>query len=201
MREQVLVIDNSLLSPYIEGGNGVLLTSGTESIFRTILENHRFIDRESAEQDYGRKQVIPYVIITHGDDFLLLKRTSRQAEKRLHNKYSLGVGGHINPAETASEENIILGGLYRELSEEISITDADSPRFIGVINDDSNSVSRVHLGLLYEIETRSPGFKVLESDKMTAQWTAADDLAEYYDRFESWSQIVYDYYISRRKTA
>jgi predicted NUDIX family phosphoesterase len=197
MREHVLVIENDLLSPYIRSDNGLLLTHGTEPIFRAILENHTFIERETAEQDYKRKQVIPYVIIRHDDSYLLLKRTEQQAEKRLHNKYSLGIGGHINPAETISDENIILGGLYRELAEEISIQQAGPPRFIGIINDDSNSVSRVHLGLLYEIETSSQNFEVLETDKMTARWARTDELPDYYGEFETWSQIVYDRYINR----
>ncbi|MBI4682239.1 MAG: hypothetical protein HY757_03970 [Nitrospirae bacterium] len=70
--------------------------------------------------------------------------------------------------------------------------------FIGIINDESNSVSKVHLGLLYELEVQSPEYRVLESEKMTAKWVSENELRDYYDGLETWSQIVYDQYIMKK---
>ena len=197
MSEEVLVLQNSLLNSYIQGRSGCLITEDTNQVYSNILENHTFISRDNAEYDFDHKQIIPYVVVRNNDNFLLLQRTSKQSEKRLHNKYSLGIGGHINPASSFPEENIIINSLYRELNEEVRVNDHHALNFAGIINDDSNSVSKVHLGLLYVLEVLSPEFEVLEKDKMTAGWVSESDLKEYYDGFETWSQIVYDDYINK----
>ncbi len=197
MPENVLVVQNTSLQEYMNNGNGCLITEHNDKLFDNILENHMFMPRDKAEYDFEHKQVIPYVIIRENNNYLLLKRTKKQTEKRLHNKYSLGIGGHINPDEATGDDNIIIKGLYRELNEEVSLRDPSSLDFIGVINDERNSVSKVHLGLLYVQEVLSPEYKVLETEKMTAQWISADNLKDYYNELETWSQIVYDYYIKK----
>jgi len=195
MSEDVLVIENSRLQSHMPDSGACLVQDGRGTIVSSIIENQRFMKRDDAEYNFNYKQVIPYVIIRHGNDFLLLKRTKKQTEKRLHDKYSLGIGGHINPVSLDTAENIIMQGLYRELNEEIFLHEPGELHFIGIINDESNSVSRVHLGLLYVLDVYASEYRVLEDDKMTAQWAAKERLSEYYRYFETWSQIVYDYYI------
>jgi len=195
--EDVLVVQNSSIVDYIQGGNGSLTTERSNELINKILGNHMFMPRDKAEYDFEHKQVIPYVIIRDKKNYLLLKRTSKQTEKRLHNKYSLGIGGHINPEPSEGDNNIIIKGLYRELNEEVSLKDPSDLNFIGIINDESNSVSRVHLGLLYVQEVLSPGYEVLETEKMTAEWVTEDKLQDHYNELETWSQIVYDYYINK----
>jgi predicted NUDIX family phosphoesterase len=199
MSENVLVIDNSLLHAHITGKSGRLIADINEQIFNEIIENQTFMSRDEAEYNFNYKQVIPYVTIRNGNDYLLLKRTQKQTEKRLHDKYSLGIGGHINPVPHDSEDNIIMQGLYRELNEEIFLNEPGQLHFIGVINDESTSVSRVHLGLLYVLDVLSPGYQVLETELMTAQWVPKEKLTDFYPSFETWSQIVYDYYIIENK--
>lgn len=198
MSEKVLIIRNNLLQAHIHHASGCLITEQKEQIFNDILENQSFMPRSDAEYDFEHKQVIPYVVIHNRGNYLLLKRTTGQTEKRLHNKYSLGIGGHINPSALAPGENIIINGLHRELNEEVAVGAAADLNFIGIINDESNSVSRVHLGLLYVLETFSSEYRVLETDKMTAEWVPERDLGAYYDGLETWSQIVYDQYIMKK---
>jgi predicted NUDIX family phosphoesterase len=195
MPEDVLVIENSLLQSHIPEKTACLLRDTSEDIVHKIIENQVFMARSEAEYNFNHKQIIPYVAVRNGTDYLLLKRTKKQTEKRLHDKYSLGIGGHINPVVRDSEENIILQGLHRELNEEIHLHEPGELHFIGVIHDESSSVSRVHLGLLYVLDVLSSGFEVLEDDKMTAAWMPGEKLSEFYPYFETWSQIVYDYYI------
>ncbi len=199
MSEEVLVLKNSLLDSYIQGRSGCLIKDDTDHLYNKMLNSHSFMPRKEAEYNFEHKQIIPYVVVHHKDNYLLLQRTSNQSEKRLHNKYSLGIGGHINPVEALQYENIIVDSMYRELNEEVQVNDHGTLKFAGVINDDSNSVSKVHLGLLYILEVLSPEFEVLEKDKMTAQWVSENDLHEYYDRFETWSQIVYDDYVKSKE--
>jgi predicted NUDIX family phosphoesterase len=198
LSEQVLVIQNSLLTTHIQSKSGCLITEKKEQIFDNILVNQRFMPRDDAEYNLDHKQVIPYVIIRNGNYYLLLKRLTGQTEKRLHNKYSLGIGGHINPDSSLTGENIVIKGLYKELNEEVSVDDPADLNFIGIINDESNSVSKVHLGLLYELQAKSSGYRVLETGKMTAQWVTEHELREVYDGLETWSQIVYDHYIMKK---
>ncbi|KPK00984.1 MAG: hypothetical protein AMK71_07265 [Nitrospira bacterium SG8_35_4] len=199
MPEDVLVIENNLIQSHIPGKNACLLRDASGHIVNKIMENQMFMERDEAEYNFSHKQVIPYVTIRYGNDYLLLKRTKKQTEKRLHDKYSLGIGGHINPGSPDSEDNIIMQGLYRELNEEISLHEPGGLHFIGIINDERNSVSRVHLGLLYVLDVLSSGFEVLETELMTAQWMPKEKLSDYYPSFETWSQIVYDYYIIENK--
>jgi len=198
LSEKVLVIQNNLLSPHIPSRSGCLITEQKDQIFDNILINQGFLYRDDAEYNFEHKQVIPYVIIRYRNNYLLLKRLSGQTEKRLHNKYSLGIGGHINPDPSTAGDNIVIRGLYRELNEEVSVDEHADLNFIGVINDESNNVSKVHLGLLYELQAKSPVFRVLETEKMTGQWVAEEKLSEFYEGLETWSQIVYDQYIMKK---
>lgn len=196
MSEPVLVVKNNLLSPYLNGNGNGLITDNTGKIIDVIVSGQEFVLRDDAEYDFSRKQIIPYVVTRYRNKYLLLQRTTKQAEKRLHNKYSLGIGGHINPEKNMSGRELIMHSLYRELNEEVAVGDIEKMYFVGVINDESNSVSRVHLGLLYVIDLKSDTFEVLESDKMTAQWVPQGSVGDYYSGFETWSQIVYDWYLS-----
>jgi predicted NUDIX family phosphoesterase len=197
MSEEVLIIPNNLLQPHIQERSGRLITEEKERVFDKILNNQMFMVRNDAEYNFDHKQVIPYVVIRNGNNYLLLQRLSKQTEKRLHNKYSLGIGGHINPASSIQEDNIILNGLYRELNEEVAVGDASGLHFVGIINDERNDVSRVHLGLLYVLDVLSSEYRVLETEKMTATWVSEQELEKHYDALETWSQIVYDQYIKK----
>lgn len=197
MSETVMVIEKKLLRPYLGGHNyGQFITDMCDQILDDLIINHKFMPRSEAEYNFKYKQVIPYVIVRNGIDYLLLKRTTGQTETRLHNKFSLGIGGHINPVPSVSGNDIILHSLHRELNEEILLNDISELQFTGIINDESNSVSKVHLGLLYVLHVSSPVYQVRETEKMTAQWMTGDQIINFYDNLETWSQIAYDRHIS-----
>jgi predicted NUDIX family phosphoesterase len=167
-----------------------------QSVAAAVLARCRFLERTVAEHDFGCKQVIPYVVIRHEDRHLLMRRTRRQTESRLHDKYSLGVGGHINKDDLSPvKDNVILAGMRRELAEEIRVEAERSCQLIGTINDDSTEVARVHLGLVFLLTTDSARYTIVEQDKYTAAWKSVSELAEYYDEMETWAQIVYDYVV------
>ena len=167
-----------------------------QGVAAAVLANRRFVERTVAEHDFSCKQVIPYVVIRHEERYLLMRRTERQTESRLHNKYSLGVGGHINKDDLRpAEDNVILAGMRRELAEEIRVEAEQSCQLIGAINDDSTEVARVHLGLVFLLTTASARYVIVEQDKYTAAWKSAGELAQYYDQMETWAQIVHDYVV------
>jgi predicted NUDIX family phosphoesterase len=115
-----------------------------------------------------------------------MRRTSQQNESRLHEKVSIGVGGHINPGHN------LLAGLKKELEEEIAVPRSYGLDFLGILNDESTEVSRVHLGVVYMLRSRSSRVRVRETEKMTGSWVAREELGAMRDAMESWSQIVFD---------
>ncbi len=127
MSEEVLVVNNNYLQPYINNSGSSFIADNNDRLFDLILDKHIFMPRDLAEYDFEHKQVIPYLIIRKGENYLLLQRTSKQSEKRLHNKFSLGIGGHINPDSSEHGNNLIIGGVYKGANEEGSINNPFHP--------------------------------------------------------------------------
>lgn len=152
-----------------------------------------FIKRSIAENDPNYKQIIPYCIVRNDKGILVVKRTQRQSEKRLHNKISIGIGGHINDCDTG--EDIIKKAMYRELFEEVHIDYKDiiSVKTIGFINDDTNDVGKVHIGVVFEIITHSE-LCIKETDKMIGEIQDPSVLVNLQDDMETWSKIVFENY-------
>jgi predicted NUDIX family phosphoesterase len=195
--EQVMVVKTAHIRPFApdtSGRAGTLITRKTDAIIESIRHHAEFIPRHAAEHDPSFKQIIPYVAIRYGHDYLLLQRTTNQTEKRLHNKYSLGIGGHINPSEAGADDPL-MDGLRRELSEEVWVPEPYELTFQGIIHDESSDVSSVHLGLFHVIDLQLREFEIREQDNMTGRWVRHDALDEFYDDMESWSQVVYTNYI------
>jgi len=185
------------------------LIIGHSEVLKTIVQKGLFSERNKLEEDPSFKQIIPYAVISYKEPeysgvrgsqfFYLFRRGSGQTEKRLRNLYSMGIGGHMNPATSVkSEEQYLIDELKREFFEEVRLSNGciiEDIDFIGFINDDSIPVSRVHLGLLYNIRVSSKDIHENETDKMTAAWIERSGLVEFYEGMETWTRIIYDYYI------
>lgn len=162
-----------------------------------ILTESFFIPRSDAEIDLSVKQLVPYAILQYDNLLFSYKRTGQ--ESRLHNLYSIGIGGHINPQDPLKTFQSIpshsdLGSLdaavLREIDEEVSIKSA-SRSCIGVINDDSVPVGRVHFGIVYLFRLDTPEVKIkelsfLKDGKLISPTFIISHLQEY----ESWSRIL-----------
>jgi predicted NUDIX family phosphoesterase len=183
------------LIPYKKKG----LIKGNSEVLKTLVQNGLFLKRSELEEDPSFKQIIPYAIISDKESFYLFRRTSGQTEKRLHNKFSLGVGGHMNPDDAMEPtEQYLIDELKRELFEEVRLLNGcliEDIEFIGFINDDTIPVGRVHIGLLYNIHVSNKEVYINETDKMTADWIDKSGLAEFYKGMETWTRIVFDCYI------
>jgi len=188
--EQVMVVERGEIARHLDAQPFGIIRDNVDDI---LSSKHFFLDRPTAEQSPQYKQIIPYVAIRHGDSVYLLERTSKQTESRLHHKLSLGIGGHVNP-----DVPTLLGGLLKELEEEVHVDCDYEIRFAGILNDDTTDVGRVHLGAVYVLEAESNDVTVRETDKMTGSWMKRSDLPALRERMETWSQIVYDEVISRR---
>ena len=182
------------LTPYKIG-----LIKENSEVLKRIVQNGLFLRRSELEEDPSFKQIIPYAIISHKESFYLFRRTSGQTEKRLRNKFSVGVGGHMNPNDNMeSKEQYLIDELKRELFEEIKLLNGcfiEDIEFIGFINDDTIPVGSVHIGLLYNIHVSNKEVYINETDKMTADWIDKPNLAEFYEGMETWTKITFDFYI------
>lgn len=177
-----------------------LIYSNSDAL-KMIVQKGLFRKRNELEKDPSFKQIIPYAVISNKESFYLFKRTAKQTEKRLHNKFSLGVGGHMNPNHSMeSKEQYLIDELKRELYEEVKLLNGcliEDIEFIGFINDDTISVGSVHIGLLYNIHVSNKEVYINETDKMTADWIDKPNLAEFYEGMETWTKITFDFYIKR----
>jgi predicted NUDIX family phosphoesterase len=70
---------------------------------------------------------------------------------------------------------------------------------VGMINDDTDPVGRVHLGiaLVVRIDTPNMLFGGETDILVERKWVGKDEIVERYDVYESWSKIFFDHHISR----
>lgn len=158
----------------------------------------RYMLRAKAETDPGFKQLIPYVIMTCEEKVLSYVRGSRAGETRLVGRRSIGIGGHINPPDElplfdTDFRQAYLAAVAREVGEEVTIDGGHSDRVAGLLNDDSNEVGRVHLGIVHHWELKLP--RVTKREQMMTQmaFLSIDELRADRESLETWSQHCLDH--------
>ncbi|MFP4111695.1 MAG: hypothetical protein ACLFPQ_03635 [Candidatus Woesearchaeota archaeon] len=208
-KEEVLVVPRTKLfgDDRERFFQGFMPKKGT-SFEDVIIENNQYLLRKHtseeqkipAENDENFKQIIPYAILRKKDKFFVYKRTKKGNEERLHEKFSLGVGGHINPLSMrrmnklirkGSELSIIDHGMITELEEEIKHKEEKlNYKIIGYINHDGNEVGRVHFGIVYLIDL-SDDIEIREKHKLEGTMMTKEEIAKIKDKFEEWSQFAW----------
>ena len=158
------------------------------SLREAVLADGRYLDRPVAEEDPAFKQLIPYVIVRDGASIFLMERTDAGGDPRLHGRASIGVGGHLNPVDQG--EDALTDGLRREWSEELVADWEPEFRLVGLLNDDSNPVGSVHLGVVFEVEADGRPVDVRERDKLTGRFATSAEVCAAWDRLETWSRLV-----------
>lgn len=215
--ERVFVVDRAAFF----GGDwphGFQPIDAPRAFLRRALQMGRFVDRAEAEQTPDWKQWIPYCVLRCGDwgpngapserGVFAVQRTKGGGEKRLHESWSVGLGGHVDPTDEAvsdpTEEDacrFFERALGRELCEELSLPahHAMQPRLLGLINDDTTKVGEVHAGLAYCLDWPQPlslameQVAVREVSKMQGGFTHLADLTELWqtpEQIESWSRFL-----------
>jgi predicted NUDIX family phosphoesterase len=187
--EEVLCVKREDIFP--DGAWHGFVTEGLERPQAVIRERHFFMPRAEVEDDPSYQQIIPYVVFRHGDRYFLTHRLRASAEKRLRKQYSLGLGGHINPGDIQGGDPI-QDGLRREWQEEVIYDGRFEAKLLGLLNDDSSPVSKVHLGVVFLVEGDRPDIAIRETAKLAGELLTLSEMRIYYLGMESWSQIVYD---------
>lgn len=200
--ERVLVIPRAVFDQ-LEPFQGFRLLAGREDLgvylqsapFKRAL----FMNKPEAELDPSFKQLLPYIVVMTGENVLTYRRGPSGDEGRLHGLLSIGVGGHINDTDHHEPYQAFIKGTLRELHEEIGLQ-ADETflgnSVLGLVNDDSNAVGEVHLGVVSVIqvgEGQAAGvLKNCERTMLNPVWVPIDELMDprMIAEMETWSQIV-----------
>ena len=187
--EQVLCVKREDIFP--DGAWHGFVSDRLDERQAVIREHHFFMARAKVEDDPNYQQIIPYVVFRHGDRYFLTHRLRASSEKRLRKQYSLGLGGHINPGDLEAGDPI-QDGLKREWEEEVIYDGSFQTKLIGLLNDESSPVSKVHLGVVFLVDGTSPNIAIRETDKLAGELLTLDEMRIYYLGMESWSQMTYD---------
>jgi len=193
--EQVLVIRRTLFDD-LGAFNGY--QANPEFYLPAILEpeNNSFLCRADAETDPTHKQIIPYALFQSGDRFLHYVRGSSAGEQRLASKGSIGIGGHVNAddyhASGSLGRELYLAGVAREIAEEINIGCSYEQSIVGLINDDTTEVGRVHLGIVHLFTLEAPEVTSNEEGITSLSFLTREELMERASGgfLESWSRLI-----------
>jgi predicted NUDIX family phosphoesterase len=178
--------------------------------------------RAELETDERFGQALPYIVMYQrptefqtSPRVFTYQRTTKVGEERLAGALSVGGGGHVDIADVALNGSVIdvvltfARAIARELNEEfvfkhpgshnmlsfdqVRATHTDFfPKFVGLINDTSNAVGRVHYGMVMAMEVPH-GFepRCREEELTTIGWTLpSETLALGEGALENWSQLV-----------
>jgi predicted NUDIX family phosphoesterase len=162
-------------------------TAGLDDLLEAIDERGRYELRDAMERDPAFKQVIPYLVLRDDERYFLMRRTRGGRDERLHDRYSIGVGGHLNPGDGGLD-----GGLRREWAEELEADFVPEFTLVGVLNDDTTDVGSVHLGVVYVADAAARPVAIRETDKLTGQFVVPAAVAEVAADLETWSQLVFE---------
>jgi predicted NUDIX family phosphoesterase len=199
-REEVLVVPRAEIFP--DGAWHGFIADDPDRYLTIVASRRQFRARGDVEEDADYQQIIPYIVFRSGERYFLTRRLKQSTEKRLRHLYSLGVGGHINRADAQAAgpaADPVMQGLRREFEEEVVYDGNWQARLIGLINDDSNDVSRVHLGLVFEVTGDRPEITIRETGKLEGELLRLEEMKMYYLDMESWSQLIFDHLLAREK--
>ncbi len=172
-----------------------------------------FAEREYMEVNSHYKQIIPYLMLQRGwgDDARVLcyQRKVKHTETRLGGKWSVGFGGHVEPIDRQENSDLVMTTALREMEEETGLFPGpDALKMKGFINSDSEDVSSVHFGIVFQVSLDAlPGsddeiMKLVsgQAEPHQAKWIAVSELKEIMGdgagpdggSFEDWSRIAVD---------
>jgi predicted NUDIX family phosphoesterase len=196
-QEDVLVVPRSLFD---RAGAFQGFCADTAAYLPALLDPRHtsWRPRATVEDDPSFKQLIPYCVLAWREAdgsprYFAYTRGGGQSEARLRAKRSVGIGGHISSTDGEhGDDTSYEAGMRREIAEEIAIGGGWTSRCVGLINDDSNAVGSVHLGIVHLLELELPEVASRESELVECGFETLEQLLADRERFETWSQITLD---------
>jgi len=203
MAERIVVVPAATMNQYFEAHDGMVIMRPEHLMeeLELLSTEATLADRDTVETDETRLQIVAYVLVARPDIennrvlFLGYRRPVSGGESRLHDRWSLGIGGHVSEEDGDSTylPTSVVGGAYRELQEEAGVSPAQSCylRPIGFIHEREEAVGRVHLGVVLLNLVQDVSVVQPQSESMAdPQWRT---LAEWLSSdlpLERWSRIA-----------
>jgi predicted NUDIX family phosphoesterase len=136
--------------------------------------------------------------MAHDGKYLSYVRGTRAGERRLVGNRSIGIGGHINPTDNevplfdTDFSQMYKTAVEREVAEEVSVETTHTDRIVALLNDESNEVGSVHLGIVHVWNLDGP--KVNKREQMITQMSfkTVAELQKVRDTMETWSGLCLD---------
>lgn len=165
---------------------------------KIILNNFKYAERNNElENNPEFQQIIPYVWLINPKTkkVFIYVRSKEGEEGRLHNKFSGGVGGHIDKDTEEKSINPLTDAMMRELREEVTMQNYPIPKFIGFLNDDADSVGKVHFGVVAIAETNEQvkPAQHMDDGKFYSVDEIEDLLSKPQNDFENWSKLSWPF--------
>lgn len=188
--ERILVVPREAVNPYHMYG----AVEVTQAQLHTSLYQHATSRvRGDVEEDESFLQVIPYVVVHEGSVVLGARRLGGGNERRLHDSYLAGFGGHVKWSDNADPETLVHRAVRHELHEELGQgMNLQVPRFTHLLFDDTNPVGRVHVGLLTTVPLMKLGGYVesAEPDKLELFLINDAFFDDHKDKLEGWAKLA-----------
>lgn len=190
--EQVIVVPTRALRAFgpAPGFESDLRRFSEVAIRKGLAES---MPRSHAEGDPRFKQLVAYVVLRWEGRLFHYLRSDRAGEKRLARRRSLGLGGHLNADDWKGGEgwDSLARGIARELSEEVELDLVPETHYVGVIDDDTEPVSRVHLGVVALADLESPRVTLSDTTLSDARFSEPGEILAELESFEGWSRLCF----------
>jgi len=200
-REHVLAIPENHVASILDFQG---FSEDDGSMLRRLLDGAvQYLPRIDAEKTEKYKQVVTYVIVSHGTKVLSYRRgVFNRAADFLRGSRCIGFGGHVTLYDkslfSASDYGISETAV-RELAEEITLLerkalpDHSDLEIVGLINDDSTDEGRRHMGIVMRYEVNDwkhwRDARGGEASINQLQWIDITKEPINLIQFEYWSQI------------
>jgi predicted NUDIX family phosphoesterase len=194
---EILVVRRDTLFP--KGVFEGFIPVEKDNLLPLIKQKAEYQIRDPAlEKNPVFKQLIPYIIVVNPQNKTVFgyKRFKNIPgvihETRLHNKFSIGLGGHIDKSET---KDLIQDSMMREFQEEVKMDNYPMPKIIGFINSEATEVDQMHFAMAAIAETTEPIGK-RENEEVVEEkfYTLAEIDAVMLDasiQMDTWTRVVW----------
>lgn len=210
--ENILVVTTSLFVELLQNG---LTPTDAITLALSVPGLPAFLPRDTVETNEKYIQIISYVLLRSGNELFVYKRGTSGSENRLHEQYSIGVGGHVNTQDARTlavryaphilagthhptgPEDILFTACIREVHEETTAmehvsNDGKSIRYLGAFYAPETPVSARHVAAVWCIDCDKTLLQPKESCLEDAQWVPIGDLMSqsWKEKLESWSTVA-----------
>lgn len=182
--ENVLYVDRVEIEKFVDLSQEQIVLS--EEVLNGFVQ--KFGPRAELETDPSKKQLIPYVLLldSAGHVFVYQRNGS---EKRLSQKFSAGVGGHVNDGDkSGSVLQTLLVGACREIEEEIGLKVAPNClQMIGCINEEITEVGHSHTGVVFTFDVKNEKL-IFDKEIGNPQWIDPKEVP--FEQAELWTALA-----------